>query len=194
MEKKITKKNIIFILIALVGIISYFYYNFSSRTEPTNSIDVNVVYTSKDPKEALKDTSFSGTFTDEEKSKIVEMTDTLAKLTINNDYKTDNIDTLKTFVNYMDDNLKINFSDDILQKQIDNLVSNEHVSKLQDINYTKITRDEDKSLIAVNFIATVRVVNDKNSKESGKTFSKVECGFAFDKEWKVSQFSIGQYK
>lgn len=193
-KEKINKKNIVFLVIAAIGISSYFYYSFSSKTENTSTVDVNAVYTSKDPAEALNDTSFSGTFTDEEKSKVVEMTDKLAKMTINNDYKTDTIDTLKSFVNYMDDDLQSNFSDDALQKQIDNLVSNEHISKLQDISYKKITKDEEKDLIAVSFTATVRVVNDKNSKENGKTFSKVECGFAFDKDWKVSAFSIGPYK
>jgi hypothetical protein len=197
---KFDKKSIILIAIAIVGVLSFFIHNYSSKTEiatnseDTNSTEVSTEYTSKVPEEALKDTSFDGTFTDEEKSKIVEMTDKLAKITINNDYKTDTVDTLKGFVNYMSDDIKNDYSDDVLQKQIDGLVSSEHISKLQDINYTAIKRDTEKDLIAVSFTATVKVVNDKDPKENGKTFNKVVCGFAYDKDWKVSTFSIGSYK
>ncbi|MBD7913181.1 hypothetical protein [Clostridium cibarium] len=192
---KFNKKNIIFIVIGIIGVISFFAHNYTSKSsENNNSVETNAEYTSKTPEEALKNTSFDGSFTDEEKSKIVESTDKFAKMTLNNDYKTDNVDTLKNFVNYMSDDLKANYSDDVLQKQIDNLVKNEHISKLQDITYTAIKKDTDNELVAVSFTATVKVVNDKDSKESGKTFSKVICGFAFDKNWKISKFSIGPYK
>lgn len=144
-------------------------------------------------KEALKNATMEGNLSDEEKAKVVELTEKYAKLGLDVDYTKDTMDTMKKFFKYTTAEVTKDFPDDTLNKILNDQKTTKQIIRTEGITYKKISKGTDGS-ITVDFSAKEHVISHTDANLNSKTFDAVVCRFIFNKDWKVSAFAFGDLK
>lgn len=137
----------------------------------------------------MKNATIEGTLTDEEKKKVVELTDKCIKLASDFDYKKTTFEEVAEFFKYTTAEVKNEFPDDALKKMYEGQIETKQNIKIEGITFNKLAKDSNGN-ITVDFTTKEHVINHTNEKLNGKTFDAVKCMFTFNKDFKISAFTL----
>lgn len=182
-----------YIALALISTTLLTFVACGSKEKITSNESTNKTETVDTTKETLKNTAIEGTITDEEKKKVVELTEKYAKLGLDVDYTKDTMDTMKEFFKYTTTEVSKDFPDDSLNKILNDQKTTKQIIKTEGITYKKISKGTDGT-ITVDFTAKEHVINHTDTNLNGKTFDAVVCKFIFNKDWVISGFAFGDLK
>lgn len=156
-----------------------------TKTKPTNATVQDI--------QELKNTIIEGSLTPDEKKKVVELTQTVAKVGIDTDYTKDTLDTVKAFFKYTTDDIEKNFSEDVLNKMLNGQKVTKQIIKVEGVTFNKVSKDsEDK--ITVDCTLKVNVQSHTDPNLNGKTFSNVTARYIFNKEWKITAYAVSDFQ
>lgn len=139
----------------------------------------------------VKDTIVEGTISEEDRQKAYKVISDFIKTGFDFDYTTGSFDTLKRELDYCDDGVKRDVTDEDIKKEVDEYIETQTIRKSDSIVINKIAATETGIFVYSN----INFHFEKNTlpEYNGKSFT-MSLNVEINKDWKINYFKTGGYE